>query len=141
MVKIPNKNISIRAQIGKLCYYFPASTYSITDYGRKFIWRGQLQPSPLSSRYDIKIEYTFGKNPNIFVTTPKPLPLANGAIQLPHVYDHEKQHLCLYYRPDGEWAPNKMIADTILPWASEWLLHYEYWIITGEWKGGGVKHS
>lgn len=30
-----------------------------------------------------------------------------------------------------------LIADTIVPWASEWLLHYEYWLSTGTWHGGG----
>ena len=30
------------------------------------------------------------------------------------------------------------LAETILPWASEWLAHYEGWLYTGEWKGGGV---
>lgn len=141
MVKIPNKNIPIRAQIGKLCHYFPDSTCSITDYGRKFIWKGWLQPSHLSSRYEIKIVYVFGNNPDVYVVTPKPLTLAAGATRLPHVYKHEKQHLCLYYRPDREWTPNKMIADIILPWISEWLLHYECWVITGEWRGGGVTHN
>jgi len=29
------------------------------------------------------------------------------------------------------------IASTILPWASEWLFHYEIWRATGEWTGGG----
>jgi hypothetical protein len=29
------------------------------------------------------------------------------------------------------------IADTVLPWTTEWLYHYEIWLITGEWTGGG----
>ena len=31
------------------------------------------------------------------------------------------------------------ISDTIIPWISEWLCHFEYWSITGTWCGGG-KH-
>ena len=54
------------------------------------------------------------------------------------VYDHVKQQLCLYYGPAREWIPDKMIADTIVPWASEWLLHYEFWLVTGIWHGGGI---
>ena len=61
-----------------------------------------------------------------------------GAQRLPHVYDHVKQQLCLYYGPAREWTPDKMIADTIVPWASEWLLHYEFWLVTGIWHGGGI---
>ena len=29
------------------------------------------------------------------------------------------------------------IADTIVPWTAEWLVHYEIWLVTGEWYGGG----
>lgn len=141
MAKNRNKNISIHAQIGRLRYFFPDSTYLIIRYGKGFIWKVNLQPSNLSPCYEIKIEYVFEKNPDVFVTNPIPLPLADGEDELPHVYDHTKQHLCLYYRRDKEWTPNKMIADTILPWISEWLLHYEYWLITGEWRGGGIEHK
>ena len=28
-----------------------------------------------------------------------------------------------------------LIVDTIVPWAAEWLLHYEIWLATGEWFG------
>lgn len=31
-----------------------------------------------------------------------------------------------------------LLAKTILPWTAEWLLHYEVWLVTGEWVGGGV---
>jgi hypothetical protein len=30
-----------------------------------------------------------------------------------------------------------LIATSIVPWASEWLLHYEIWRATGTWTGGG----
>ena len=30
-----------------------------------------------------------------------------------------------------------LIADTIVPWTCEWLIHYEIWLATGEWHGGG----
>jgi hypothetical protein len=29
------------------------------------------------------------------------------------------------------------IADTIIPWTSEWLFFYELWLASGEWHGGG----
>jgi hypothetical protein len=28
-------------------------------------------------------------------------------------------------------------SGTILPWAAEWLLHYETWKVTDCWHGGG----
>jgi len=29
------------------------------------------------------------------------------------------------------------IADTIVPWTADWLAHYEIWLVTGDWYGGG----
>ena len=26
-------------------------------------------------------------------------------------------------------------------WAIEWLYHYELWLITGDWLGGGTVHG
>jgi hypothetical protein len=57
--------------------------------------------------------------------------------RLPHVYENDE--LCLYY--PGEWSGKSHIADTIIPWISEWLLHYEIWLATGEWQGGGEHPS
>lgn len=140
MVRIRNRNIPLRAQLEKLRRYFPASTFSVGNYGNTFIWKALFQPSELSCSYEVKIEYILGTSPKVYVLSPNPLPLANGATRLPHVYNHEKQQLCLYYGAEREWTPDKMIADTILPWISEWLLHYEYWVITGMWHGGGIVH-
>jgi len=33
-----------------------------------------------------------------------------------------------------------IIAITILPWASLWLLYYEIWLLTGEWCGANQEH-
>ena len=41
----------------------------------------------------------------------------------------------------GEWNPTMLLSRTIVPWASEWLLFYELWVITGVWLGGGIEHS
>jgi hypothetical protein len=29
------------------------------------------------------------------------------------------------------------IAETTLPWACDWIVCYEFWLITGVWRGGG----
>lgn len=34
-----------------------------------------------------------------------------------------------------------LLADTILPWTSEWLLHYELWLVMGRWAGSGHDHA
>jgi hypothetical protein len=53
--------------------------------------------------------------------------------ELPHTFIHDDS-LCLYY---NEFSPARnLFADTLVPWASEWLLHYELWLATGAWHGG-----
>lgn len=138
MVTTKKKRISVHAQGGMLRYFFPNSTLRIIGHDKGLIWEGRLQPTNLSIMYDVRIEYNVGSNPNIYVINPKPLPLAKGATKLPHIYNHEKQHLCLYHRLMNEWNERKMIAKTIIPWTSEWLMHYEYWVTTGVWNGGGI---
>ena len=58
-------------------------------------------------------------------------------MRLPHVFPGD--NLCLHF--PGEWTPEKSIATTIVPWTSEWLLHYEIWVFTGKWTGGGHQPS
>jgi hypothetical protein len=43
--------------------------------------------------------------------------------------------LCLYY--PGQWRPDLLLSTTIVPWTAEWLMHYELWLATGHWTGGG----
>jgi hypothetical protein len=28
-----------------------------------------------------------------------------------------------------------------VPWTCEWLFHFESWLFTGEWEGGGTTHE
>src|ERR1019366_2576583 len=45
--------------------------------------------------------------------------------------------LCLYDPRENQWSPEDFIADTILPWTSEWLYFFEGWMLTDRWEGGG----
>ncbi|MCX6132627.1 MAG: hypothetical protein NTU47_02340 [Ignavibacteriales bacterium] len=83
--------------------------------------------------------YLRGQHPDVYVASPK-LDLFPGESRLPHVYSTEEQRLCLYYRRAREWNSGMYIGDTIIPWTSEWLLHYEIWLATGSWHGGGIQH-
>nr|HPI87014.1 hypothetical protein [Bacteroidales bacterium] len=93
--------------------------------------------SPLSDSYNIKIVYDIDNHPDIYVIKRK-LKLFSGATSLPHVYDTAKQHLCVYYRTAKEWNKSMPIVDSIVPWTSEWLYHYEFWLATGTWHGKGI---
>lgn len=136
MVRIKKQEISLVVQAHMLQSYFPDSKYSIG--GNILVWKGYLTPSELSPTYLIKVVYQREKHPDVYVLEPKPLMLAEGKTKLEHVYDTKKQHLCLYRKSAKEWNESKLIANTIIPWTSEWLFHYEIWVTTGVWHGGGI---
>ena len=92
-------------------------------------WTGRLQPCDLSRIYTVQITYARGRYPAVRVLAPKFQAAENGF--LPHTYDNGT--LCLY--DAAQWNPTMLIVDTIVPWAAEWLLHYEIWLATGEWSG------
>lgn len=93
-------------------------------------WRASLQPTPLSREYDVRISYKLGEYPKVRVMSD--LDTTPGE-QLPHVYRNGT--LCLHM--PGEWRPDMFIADSIVTWTCEWLLHYELWLAGGEWLGSG----
>lgn len=106
--------------------------------GISLMWEGYLIPKPFSPQYKVRIEYSLGKRPKVYVIEPKKLDVHPDDPKLPHVWNHDKQHICIYF-PDGmEWNESKLLAQTIAPWASEWLYFYEIWLETGKWKGGGT---
>lgn len=91
-----------------------------------------IQPSPASRTYTVQLRYRHGHHPHVTVIDP-PLEAGPDQQDLPHVYPGNE--LCLYY--SGEWRHDMLLATTILPWIAEWLLHYEIWLATGHWNGGG----
>lgn len=96
------------------------------------VWRGRLQPSALSEQYLIEVSLEVGKNPAVNVIEPELRPDENGL--LPHIW--EDGSLCL--NTAGQWTSKMLLVDTIVPWSSEWLFHYEVWKGTGIWLGDGV---
>jgi hypothetical protein len=94
-----------------------------------------LKPTPVSRTYTLRLTYRHGTRPKVTVVAP-PLELRTGASKLPHVYPGDE--LCLYY--PGQWRHHDLLAVTVLPWTSEWLAHYELWLATGRWSGGGHTH-
>lgn len=132
--------ISLIKQAGSLRSYFPKSKVKRTGE-EEIIWISDVTPSPLSSTYKLKLHYKRNKGAKVYVLDPKPLPLASGATVLPHVYSTPEQRLCLYYPKDNEWNTGMLYVHTLIPWACEWLCHYELWVSTGTWHGGGIHHE
>ena len=114
---------------------FPGSK-ATTARDQQLTWEHTLTPSSLSNSYRVRVSYVRPGRIDVNVIEPK-LALATGKTSLPHVFSHAEQRLCLFRFKKFEWNANQLIVDTIVPWTCEWLLHYEIWLITGEWLGGG----
>ena len=130
--------ISLIHQAGALRSYFPASEI-IRKGENELIWIGELKPTPLSQTYTVKLHYKRNAYVKVFVIG-QTLELAKGKTKLPHVYSTPLQQLCLYYPKNDEWHTGMFYVKSLLPWASEWLYHYEFWVGTGVWHGGGIDH-
>ncbi|MFM2386363.1 MAG: hypothetical protein RL660_1120 [Bacteroidota bacterium] len=131
------KNIPTAVQAGYIKKMFPDS-HLLVKHDKQLVWSNTICPSPIGDNYKIKLEYSTHSKPNVFVLSPKPLLLANGKTQLEHCYDQQKQRLCLYVPNSGEWTAQKLLTQTIIPWTYDWLYHYEIWLATGNWTGGGI---
>ena len=125
------KTTSLAVQAGHLQKLFPSSRVSFKR--SQLTWVVTLQPSPLSQTYKVRLQYKLDERPDIEVLEPT-LEERDGQ-RPPHLYP--KGRLCLYLPRMNEWNGEMLLADTIVPWISEWLLNYEIWLATGEWCGGG----
>jgi hypothetical protein len=103
----------------------------------EFTWRFEARPSPLSRKYQLRIEFKQGDRPFVFVDGPDLIDLADGR-RLPHVYEQRPTRLCLYFPKTGEWRSHMRIDQTIVPWAVLWLFYFEEWLWSDDWKGGGI---
>ncbi len=95
-----------------------------------------MQPSELSDFYTIKIKYRLRERPHVSVLAPELMPRKGERI--PHLFPGKE--LCLFRYKYYEWNSRMHLADTILPWSSIWLLHYEIWHATGVWCGSKQEH-
>lgn len=126
----PKRVIGIGEQRAHMQLLYP--DFKIFSSKQGMSWRGTLQPTTISDKYEVEIVYTPPGSPHVKVLSP-PLSLPQGRSSLPHVYCRDE--LCLYF--PGEWTAEKHIAD-LIPWISEWLLFYEGWRAVGKWSGGGI---
>jgi hypothetical protein len=122
--------ISLATQHGHLLRRYPNSR--VVRLRKRLVWLGTLTPAEYTASYDVLIDHQIGKSPLVYVVRPR-LRLVDGQ-DLPHVYPLNT--LCLFLG-NREWHQSIPIADTLVPWASEWLLFYELWLATGEWLGEG----
>lgn len=131
-----NRNLSAAQQ-----YLALRSNPICTGHGRlgrgQVLWTWQAAPSALSCIYTLHVEFKEGGTPKVFVDQPDLVALAEGR-KLPHVYSESPTQLCLYLPSSGEWHGSLLITNTVVPWASLWLYFFEEWLVSDDWKGGGV---
>jgi hypothetical protein len=108
-----------------------------TLHAGHLVWGYSTSPTPMSRDYQIRIDYRLDGVPRVFVDGPDLSILADDH-RLPHVYEQKPPRLCLYLPGTGEWARWMRIDQTIVPWAALWLFYFEDWLISRDWKGGGM---
>lgn len=127
----------------------------VADWGWVVHWEGEVQP--LSQRYRLRIMYVLKDRvgpmlvttyyPQIWLLAPALCLESKYApgVTVPHIYKNvsnpKQSRLCLFDPMEDEWDRGMAIADTIVPWAIDWLVSYEGWLATGEWTGGGRDHT
>ena len=134
---IKRNKLNVQQQYAALKRYYPNAVME-SDMHSFLTWEEILKSSPLGDDYRVRLTYKLGEWPKVYVKDPLPLLLPSGEDRLPHVYSHSEQRLCLFY--GKEWTAYRTIAYTVIPWAIEWLYHYELWLVDGIWKGGGTQH-
>lgn len=109
--------------------------FQVKGARRPHLWRltGTLRPTEESPEYVVEIAIRRDESPIVTVADP---PLDPNP---PHCYNDRS--LCLYDPRSIEWDAGMSIADTIVPWAAEWLFLYEIWKETGEWYGPEAPHE
>jgi len=130
------------AQINRMQGRWP--DFRLTNGGNASIsWVGPLRG--FQQPYSIWVIWSFRTlgTPYVRLIDP-PLKPREGARYeaIPHLmYCEDKPELsalCLF-DPDGhEWEPTMLIADTTIPWAADWIKHYEFWHYDGIWRGKSV---
>lgn len=123
---------------------WPGLTRELSADRRTIMWTGPLRG--VQRMYRVSVQWNFGGSvvmPHVFILEPQLRPRAGTEFEdIPHLLFNqqvpEDSALCLYDPATGEWNPTMLIADTTVPWASEWLHHYECWHLDGVWRGANA---
>ncbi len=125
--------LSMGLQVAKLKYRFPGFQY----VPRENALYGFLQPTHASAEYWVKLVYTLKRPPKVWVLRPELHPDAR------RLHRYSDGSLCLYHPLDDNWRSDLFLADTIVPWAAEWLYCYECWLLDPDhhWPGPEAPHA
>lgn len=104
----------------------------------RLTWDQWIQPHALAHRYRCRLEHKLREYPTVVCMEPALSALADGR-KLPHVYTHvEPICMCLFMRRRECWDDGMSLANVVMPLAFFWLAHFEEWLYSGVWRGGGT---
>ena len=128
------KGLRLIDQYIVLMRFYPEAKCSVRS--NTLFWNGYLCPTPLSRTYNIKVLYSLRRRPKVILVGDNLIGL--DRVNFPHKFhiDEHKNEVDICLHLAHEFRANMRIADTIIPWAVEWLYFYEIWLATDEWCGG-----
>lgn len=140
----PEKPRSVQVQFKRMEHRWPGLIPKLLSENRFIAWIGPLRGFQM--KYNVAVIWEWQNpraTPLVHVLDPPITPRpGTDFIDLPHLnYDHqapEDSALCLFDPDAGEWDNTMLIADRIVPWASEWLHYYEIWHLDGVWRGSNA---
>ena len=97
----------------------------------------KIKPSEISREYLVMFKIINNEKPKIYILKPN-LHDENNKERPPHMYSLEEGQICLFL-PNEISRNDKYVK--VIPWISEWLIHYEIWKCTGVWHGRGHEFS
>lgn len=104
----------------------------------KLVCVGKVKPTEYSKEYSIKLVYNGLDAPKVYVVEPE-IDYHDDI----HMFPKER-NLCLYHPETDNFHWNfrtNNVYDTIIPWALEWFVYYELYLITGKWEHPFVSHN
>jgi hypothetical protein len=135
---------SPHAQLTRMSSRWPDFAFDLSIDSTTMIWEGRLRGFQKS--YLVSVQWRFREAvvmPHVFILDPKLRPRSGGRYEdIPHLIFNRRNPtesaLCLYDPDSREWNSTMLIADTTVPWASEWLHYYECWHLDGIWRGSNA---
>ncbi|MDP9164766.1 MAG: hypothetical protein M3O32_01635 [Actinomycetota bacterium] len=126
MARPQARRLSLHEQAFALRERYPHAPAPRVWRGR-LTWTVQLQPTPLSTTYTVRVTSDGIGRPKVLVLDPALEDPWGGG--LPHVFPPDE--LCLYRDEFHVW--HDLIAVKMVPWVSEWLYYYELWGLPRLW--------
>lgn len=126
-MKNAEENLEFHANSLRKC--FPNGECVLSD--NILTWTGELTPASMARTYLIELKYKPFIFPEVrILSTGLTIPCIKSDI---HMFNDGR--LCLHF---DDWNPKMSLAKSVIPWTCEWLLFYEFWLVTHKWCGGGT---